>query len=137
MELVDRTHTICLSCSADLFPFSQSLNDDDLMSCINDEPNGPPIDVNDKCYFINSNDKFLKLYEDIHENRPLLQNGNLDPDEHYFTNHQNTCRYATLSDLNTKSVPGQFVFMQYKLSKYIQQNFRHPAFVNAFKMLMY
>ena len=60
---------------------------------------------------INSNDKFLKLYEDIHENRPLLQNGNLDPDEHYFTNHPSTCRYATLSDLNIKSVPGQFVFM--------------------------
>lgn len=80
MELLDRTHTICLSCSGGLFPFNQFADNADVNSCVNGEPDSLLTDVNDTLSI--NNDKFPKLYEDILENRPLLQNEDFDTDEH-------------------------------------------------------
>lgn len=97
-----------MNCSSTVFPFHQLPDDDDLMRCINCELDSSyrPTDRSDLSLNLS-----LNLYTDIHENRPLLQNRDLDPDEHYFSNQPNNCRYSTLTDLNSKPVTSYFTFM--------------------------
>jgi len=58
-----------------------------------------------------NSDISLDLFTAPQEERPLLNNIDIDPDEHYFSKQPNSCRYSTPTDINLESGTNHFKFM--------------------------
>jgi exonuclease III len=78
-----------MCCTTELFPFNRLIDDDEFKENLYDSTGGH-LTLNRL-----REGPRLELYSDTSDNRPLLNNCDLDPDDNYFTVRPNDSRYKT------------------------------------------
>lgn len=84
----------CIGCTSTLFPFNHLVDDDEFKESLHESAGGH-LALNR----LIREGPHLKLYTDTHDNRPLLNDYDLDPDENYFNLRPNDSKYRTPASL--------------------------------------
>src|SRR6218665_2436252 len=99
-----RDNWCCALCISELFPFNRITEEGEFIACIGSS------DSMSTSVFTDHNCLRLDLFSDPTENRPLLSNVDLDPDDNFFLNRLNISAYCTPSSMSGKFKATQQVF---------------------------
>src|SRR6218665_2315233 len=99
-----RDNWCCALCISELFPFNRITEEGEFIACIGSSDSKPTL------VFTDQNCLRLDLFSDPTENRPLLCNADLDPDDNFVLNRLNISAYCTPSSMSGKFKAIQQVF---------------------------
>jgi Reverse transcriptase (RNA-dependent DNA polymerase)/Endonuclease-reverse transcriptase len=95
---------LCARCLIDIFPFNHIVENDVFLRCITDT------NLNSTLNSVLNEELRLEIFPEESDNRTLLNNADIDPDQNYFSNISWDSSYHTPQSLKPKFTPNSLPF---------------------------